>query len=339
MHMKSKNRLKQSLGIRFFSLVFLALLSLVGGTAAWYQYLSRAGFGFEGVSIGNTALMEIGFISNVQLDDYKAYDLSIDENNSNIYWSHSEISEDVLNYVLSSNGYAYNKLFPVSSGSFDGTSDFSLIGNPYYLEDGFTPAKKFGYLYLPLVFRVKDVDSQEYLSGKSIYLSNSSLSTRNGIDQAIRVYMKNDINSFIYNPSQMHDGETAVGGVLNLNEDMYYDYKDGKEFVYGEYENIVYTSSYSGENEVDPKDVTTFTANHKGGVMTVDKEKSTFKTAKYLGNDSLISDGKILTITGEDGIARLDLTLYLEGWDKSVINENIGSYFNLNLNFGVNTNE
>lgn len=67
MHMKIKNRLKQSLGIRFFSLVFLALLSLVGGTAAWYQYLSRAGFGFEGVSIGNTALMEIGFISMFNL--------------------------------------------------------------------------------------------------------------------------------------------------------------------------------------------------------------------------------------------------------------------------------
>ena len=337
--MNTKNKHKKAIGISLLFLSLLSMISVVGGTAAWYQYLSRAGMGFGGTSIGNSKLLEIGFISQVYLSDYQNYDLSRDDNDPTIYWSNSEISEDTLTYYLEANGYASNKLSPTSSGSFDESKNFSLVGNPFHLETGFNTVKKSNYIYLPLVFRVKDIDGNSYVSGQHIYLNNSSLTTRNSTEQALRVFMQNEINNFIYNPSSVEDGSTTVGGVLNLNNDIYLDYKDGKEFVYGEYENIVYTSSYSGENEVDPKDVTTFTANHKGGVMTVDKEKSTFKTAKYLGNDSLISDGKILTITGEDGIARLDLTLYLEGWDKSVINENIGSYFNLNLNFGVNTNE
>lgn len=339
--MNTKNKHKKAIGISLLSLSVLSMISVVGGTAAWYQYLSRAGMGFGGTSIGNSKLLEIGFISQVYLSDYQNHDLSRDDNDPTIYWSNSEISEDTLTYYLEANGYASNKLSPTSSGSFDERKNFSLVGNPFHLETGFNTVKKSNYIYLPLVFRVKDIDGNSYVSGQHIYLNNSSLTTRNSTEQALRVFMQNEINNFIYNPSSVEDGSTTVGGVLNLNNDIYIDYKDGKEFVYGEYESIVYSNQvYSGTNTVNANNVTTFNANHKNGVYTVDMEKSVFKTANYLGTESVISQNKVLAITDEEsGLAKLNLTIYLEGWDDAVIDQNIGTMFSLNLNFGVDNDE
>ena len=339
--MNTKNRFKKTIGISLLSLSILSTISVVGGTAAWYQYLSRAGMGFGGTSIGNSKLLEIGFVSEVYLPNYSEYDLSRDENDSTIYWSNSEINEDTLTYYLEANGYATNKLSPTSSGSFDESKIFSLIGNPFHLETGFNTVRKTNYIYLPLVFRVKDIDGNSYVSGQHIYLNNSSLTTRNSSEQALRVFMQNDINNFIYNPSSVEDGYTYVGGVLNLNDDIYIDYKDDREFVYGEYESIVYSDqTYNGPKTVDANSVTTFKANHKEGVYTVDVEKSKFKTANYLGTETVIGQNKVLaTTSNNDSIARLNLTIYLEGWDEAVIDQNIGTMFSLNLNFGVDNDE
>ena len=70
------------------------------------------------------------------------------------------------------------------------------------------------------------------------------------------------------------------------------------------------------------------------------------KTAKYetlatiRPNDDgggYLSGGTPLTRTDSvDGLARLDVTIYLEGWDHSVIDKEIGHSFNLGLRFQIN---
>ncbi len=170
-------------------------------------------------------------------------------------------------------------------------------------------------------------------------------------------------NDFIMNPSAGSAGKTTVGGLLNLNKDDYFDYdEDNNEIIYGDYETIGgIRPSYDGPNEIADINGTgkskpdSFTAKHRPGINYYENYNScVFKTAEYESLSS-IAPGKD-EITGrlynkdenhptsvcktagvEDHyLGRVDFTIYLEGWDHSVIDEEISHYFDLGLTFEIN---
>ena len=123
--------------------------------------------------------------------------------------------------------------------------------------------------------------------------------------------------------------ETSYGGLLDLNNDGYYDYdySTNEEIVYGEYEGVPsYLDDTSGTNIPYGPDKGVFVANHKEGVKKFKEGSVEFKQENAVPFSELIFNeetmiGKPITplLQLKAGEAkRLVMTIYLEGWDKNM---------------------
>ena len=337
--------------------IFLPLLSIVicillvssfGATFAWYQYSSNVYLKYDGTSIGNTMLFDIGLRSNVELTEASNYNMVKDENDDSIYWCNGGISKDIASYYLTANGYATNEVNGVTSGAYLTDGQFLLKRAPYYNENYFDnfsrpiAALKRDYSHFDLVFKASKVsgDNISSINSGDIILSNIELDSLGDIKNSIRIHFQNESSNFIFNPSKLEDGKDIVGGLLDLNKDGLYDYNTftNKEIVYGETETIKYKNSVTTDGiDVGEYDGNSFTSSHKNGVYGIDKNETKFKTSSYLGFDSVVSNKKVVSsIDNSTSIASLSLDIYLEGWDLSFIDKEMNHLFSLNLEFEIN---
>ena len=195
------------------------------------------------------------------------------------------------------------------------------------------------------------------------------------IYQALRVHLDDNAGKrFIFNPgagATADAGDTAVAGLLDLNKDGYYDHTGGKEIVYGDYVEkgtaINYPQTFnadSGYEDVNrtgitnptDNDASTFLAKHYGsGTLGFVKEDlntdananaaihpklahyETLKSIIPTDVNGILTGGKPVVATNDDdeAVAHLKATIYLEGWDHSVVDAAINSKFNLGLQFQV----
>ena len=325
-------RTKTKTRIAFFGIYGMLVLSALGsmvGTYAWYQYSARAGMTYHGTVVNDSGTMSVGLFSAVNLPDATAVGLEEDKNVHNLYWSTNSIGYEAISYFMRMNGYATNKIAPVTSSYFEIGSAFALRQNPTPNTpyNPYSFANRGTYCYLPLVFKTGGVRP-------SVMLTDLQLSSNGNLDAGVRMYIDAGEECFIFNPSSDNDGFTIVGGVLDLTTDGYFDYdsSDKKEFVYGEYESISYLSTPSGYDEPLPEsERTSFNGKHAEGTYAVDEENSIFKSAHYLGKNSVLNN-KILGYSFH-GYTRIDFTIYLEGWDHSIVDQEVGNYFNLDLDF------
>lgn len=214
-----------------------------------------------------------------------------------------------------------------------------------------------------------------YAKNQAIWITNARAVADNGLNniyRAVRVffsgckYAGEDFveNKFIFNPSAANDVTryNNVAGLLNLNGDDYYDTYDksygmnGDEIVYGEYDGTLPEKTHIEEdseivdmnNTGSTSKITTFTAKHQGNnnvyssLEGITPHKANFKTLSDIKPDidetgSLIN-GQIVTITSktETAIANLDTCVYIEGWDHSVVDQEIDHSFYLGLTFEIN---
>ena len=225
-------------------------------------------------------------------------------------------------------------------------------------------------------FRTNGQGEREFVAGQELWLTHaqtraSVLSTGN-VSKAMRMYINRDAteyganNGFIFNPSATNAGETKVAGLLNFGSDQYYDFDDNGEIVYGEYEitdgqdSGIINSYYSGDDvltDINGSGATTpdtFTAKHSPNAPAYyeNLNKLTIKTAKYEGINTIkpnkASDGTLSNPTGKKTsvcktgdnsvgyIGEFDATIYLEGWDFSVIDEEQSHKFDFQLRFETN---
>lgn len=172
----------------------------------------------------------------------------------------------------------------------------------------------------------------------------------------------------LINPSSTEEniGETAVAGILDLSGNGYYDtnISAGKEYtlVYGQTKNDTQpVSSFVQEetetdlenfNEIEfisPQQATeasTFYAKYGEGVWHPTNKTAikaevqqydTLSTVKATDtNSGILTGGKPLCATDlKTGVADLDLTVWLEGWDHNVIDKENRHHFNLGLQFMI----
>lgn len=193
------------------------------------------------------------------------------------------------------------------------------------------------------------------------------------VSKAMRMYVNRDSsiygdnNGFIFNPSSKNAGATKVAGLLNLGRDEYYDFDENGEIVYGEYDILdgvdsgIIDSHYSGADELvdingsGSATPDTFTAKHspEAPAYYEDLSKLDIKKAQYEGVDTVKphKDGNgILSnedenhptsvcVTGGESvgyIGEFDATIYLEGWDFSVTDEEQTHKFDFQLRFETN---
>ena len=194
---------------------------------------------------------------------------------------------------------------------------------------------------------------------------NVSKSMRMFVNRDSSVYGNN--NGFIFNPSSKNAGFTKVAGLLNLDADAYYDFDGDGEIVYGEYEILdgvdsgIINSHYSGPDEIHDINGSgsltpdTFTAKHSSDAPAYYEnfDKLDIKKANYEGIDTIkphkdgngvlsdVDDNNptSVCITGNESvgyIGEFDATIYLEGWDFSVVDEEQTHKFDFQLRFETN---
>lgn len=336
--------------------ITLLVVGSAGATLAWYQYNTNTYFNYNGTSIGSSMIFDIGLVSSVNLPDATKYGLKQDATNPNIYWASSTIDTDASKYYLSKNGYATNAVNATTSGKYTRNGDFSLKrapenGDNYIDQFGrYLYASKSDYVHFDLVFRIKEITNSGVTTATSgnIYLTKADFDGEGELAKTMRMHVKNSDGNFIFNPSVTSDGYDTVGGVLDLNKDGIYDYKDSyiasnrKEYVYGE--TVDGTITYKDEVTTDGVDTasaneSSFVAEHKNGIYAVDETKTTYAKAEYLGYDSVITDKMAITSIGSDTYGYLSLDLYLEGWDLALIDKEMEHFFALSLEFGIDEEE
>ena len=238
-----------------------------------------------------------------------------------------------------------------------------------------TDAEMTKYERIPFVFRVFD-SSGNAVGGHDIFLSGAEAvakSSQDGIiNESLRLYVDRNIGSgFILNPNTRNNGETKVAGVLDLSDDGYYDFDTftNKEYLYGEYDietnytlddclsnGLPQSSGLVDINGSQPGKTqeqlmaTTFASKHYQGIKyfeTLENNHITPHTSAYLGTDSVFAkrnNSGVLesnyplctTDTSGHKLGTVDMVVYLEGWDFSVIDQEAGHAFYLGLTFEIN---
>lgn len=232
------------------------------------------------------------------------------------------------------------------------------------------------YVRIPFVFRVlADTATVSYVKNHEIFLSGAdavAASEQDGIiNKAIRLYIDRDNGEdYLFNPNSLTDGSDKVSGVLDLSSDGYFDYDNNpasptynQEYIYGDYSfknNNTWASCLTAglEQSSDYVDInetgvtgrqTTFTSRHYRGVKHFhDLSNVESGVAEYYGKNTIFphknattgdweSDYAVCKTANDDkALGSFDLVVYLEGWDFSVIDDELTHKFYLGLTFEIN---
>ena len=215
----------------------------------------------------------------------------------------------------------------------------------------------------------------EYLPDREIWLTDAvakrSFAGNGDVYEALRVYVDRDDTDYgydyIFNPVAPSAGATKVGGLLDIDRNGYYDYDaNNNEIIFGEYDQTVapskITSNYQDSDEMidvngsEALEPDTFTAKHLNGINYYTSEKLAecdIKTAAYKSLANVAPERNAVTgylqnansadptslcktKASDNNLARVNMTVYLEGWDFSVIDNEIGHLFDIGLTFEIN---
>ena len=267
---------------------------------------------------------------------------------------------------------AVDKLFPLTTQSraLNDESELELYKNPEYGETSLSVrADPSEYVVLPFAFKIIDEES-EYVADKKVWLTEAVCQAEEGIHDSLRIYVEGTDRNFLMRPADAstNSGFTFVGGVLDLDGDGTYDYSKSnfKEYVYGQFEDEVsHSASKYGipkedaplanvNNVSDPNTPSTFLAKHNevayiaqysadptdSGVHPLKAEFETFGTVKpsvrengeyYIGDTGI----PLASTNSGSKIGYTTMTIFIEGWDHSVVDKAAGYQFNLGLRFEI----
>ena len=163
----------------------------------------------------------------------------------------------------------------------------------------------------------------------------------------------NEYNYFIYDPNS-NEQSVELGGILDndYTSSGYYDYyidpatQKRYEVVYGDYNNrdyIVYDEPLDEDSNLEIADqaASAFNAMHKKGVHRFNKQASLAKGLEFLTENKhtkaeLESNPEQLMIYLDAyQPKKINVSLYIEGWDLDADNFTQGASFNANLSFKI----
>ncbi|MCQ3035339.1 MAG: hypothetical protein MJ248_03890 [Bacilli bacterium] len=357
--MKQKKNKTHYVILGLYAMTALCLTASISGTFAWYTYSTRTGLTFEGASVADAGSLQIGVVSDVRIDDYEEYSFVEDTSikNKYIYWSMTGLNANRINHIIEANGSATNRVAAMTSGKFHGDgSTFTLYDTPshgtnYVYDDNVNSITKFArsneYVTLPLAFRLENQDRPgTYMADKHIFFTQCDITSRERISDAVRIfaYTKTKADGNLINPNERYDGYDVVGGGLDLDVNGFYDiWTDPDtdkqyEFPYGEFVGGQYfyedTPLATDTHDIGKDALDTFTANYKAGTRKIDWTKTEPERAEFKGMSNFMNHRIIMTTTNNtNNYGFLTMLIYLEGWDLSVVNNELGHEFSMDLSF------
>lgn len=368
--MKRDYKLSLRLGL-LAGLTSLTLLGTTAGSLAWYAYSRTVTVSYVGTSVATSELLNVGIVdndkvlTNEDLDESALVRQTFIENNEeiSICWATTKngFSLTALQTFLERTNRAVNKLHPVTTldRTLDDTREFKLYHSPEYSETAFESAADYdGYAVIPFAFRIID-ENLEYVPNKEVWLTESVVECDDNIENAVRVYVEGTTRNFLMKPADQSNngGATKVGGVLDLNGDGFYDYDrpSKREYCYGlfnsspSYSSSLYPEGLDTIDDVngvnDPTyEPSTFLAKHHSGIHTATfnaKEAAYYSfgqvkpTVTPTGVTDTTSGIPIAATSNGSKIGYATFTIFIEGWDHSVVDKGAGHSFNLGLKFEI----
>ena len=359
---------------------FLAFASSITGTLAWYAYSTRVVLSLTGTAVRQSVQLELGIVddsnyySNEEITKYQL--TRINEDGHSIVWNKasSGLTSEVLGAFLDSSPYATSELSPVSTLSRSGDSSLSLYeapetGKKHGEYRSYDVANQKNYVRIPFAFRVlNNLDIP--VADQRIWITDAVCASAHDMQNAIRVFIdnsnENGAERYLFRPASTtleNPGNTVVAGLLDLDNDGYYDFDPSsrKEYIYGDL-NVDGEISYlnplpedsafvdlngTGDTSQDYDDKTTFYSRHAATTRSPILDNVTYLNAAYetkktvypyINGDGNYDGGKPVAITpsGASKIAYCTLTIFVEGWDHAVIDQAVGEAFYLGLTFEIN---
>ena len=367
---------KLSIGLAILSgVTATALIASTAGSLAWYAYSRSVTFSFVGTTVASSTLLNVGLVDEngyFSDDDLIEYDLAREEHDGKtICFSKSKngFSLAAIRKYLFESPNAVDKLFPVTTQerTLEDQSDLELYKSPEYSETNLTiEAKPSDYVVLPFAFKIID-DQAQYIEGKQVWLTESVCKAQADIQDSVRVFIEGTNKKFLMKPADQvnRTGKTKVGGLLDLDGDGFYDFSKSsfEEYCYGKFEQTpVLTANYPDDpahdklininGTGDSDEASTFYAKHLPGSSYVaswgnarpleaeyyafGKVKPSIQTnGQYVVGESGMP---ICSTTSGSKIGYATFTIFVEGWDHSVIDKVAGYSFNLGLRFEIDRN-
>lgn len=365
----------KKLSVRLALLVGLSSVALFGATTgalAWYAYSRSVQFSFVGTTVTKSSLLNVGLVDtyeSFQPSELEEFELTKEIHDGKIIYfskSKSGISLKAIQTYLFNHDYAVSQLSPVTTmaRSLSAQTDLDLYKSPEYSETVLdTPAQSNDYSKIPFAFKIIG-DDATYVEGKSVWLTEAVCEAQRNIQDAVRVYVEGTSQNFMFRPvaQSAGTGETSVGGLLDLDSDGYYDYNKStyEEFLYGNFTEApdISSTGYPDDPEHDVLDdingtgaieASTFLAKHMPSVSyysdftTKSPQKAEYynfgqvkpsikPTGEYYVGDTGIP---ICSTNSGSKIGYATFTIFVEGWDHSVIDTAAGYSFNLGLRFEI----
>lgn len=372
-----KRNIFVSIGICLTTL--LSFVTVISSSLAWFAYSTKVTVQMTGTAVAKTDQLQIGLKTSIStfnentIDRNGLEEVTTPSGTYTFAKPGTGFIPSLLQEYLSTAGYASTTLTPVTSREYVEGSDIVLNQSP---EAGNSrlglPALNNQFVRIPFAFRVVRVDMLEhYEPNQAIWITDALIETDYGegiVQNAVRVHFDgskydetNNVvdNKFIFNPSALTSGYTNVSGLLNLNNDDYYDLMPGyadREMIYGDYTGTPMTlHTFDTDTDIDDingtgnnTNITTFSAKHKANskgytsLEGITSKRANYKSMNEIdpieNEQGMLEGGQILTITSDDeyGIAELVATVYIEGWDHSVIDKEQNHGFTLKLTFQIN---
>lgn len=279
------------------------------------------------------------------------------------------LTTEQIDAYLEANGYASTLLSPVTTRRYKTNQNegITIYGSPYeYRPNNIFPAEIEKYSRIPLCFRVINSFDGSYCKDREVWISDATVTGGQNegfsVAEGVRTYFNSSEGNFILNPSATEGGFTKVGGLLDLNMNGYYDnqfLEDNpdriEEIIYGDYEKLdgpefVYFDEDSDNidlNETGKDKPYIFYSRHQGGVYGLNDYSSIeVQTAQYeslatiapVANEEkgAYEGGLPVCKTGDDYIGYSEMYIWIEGWDRTVVNQVWSLTFDLGITFEIN---
>lgn len=214
------------------------------------------------------------------------------------------------------------------------------------------------YVQNEFVF-VSNFDGEVHLHDSSFVLANveankkvagtdaNRLEELNKVVHAVRISFFTDEGYYIVNPGESE--ETLYGGILDLDNNGYYDYieeKDDeenvtkKEILYGQYEGTpTYKDIVTEDNPPLLDKNNTFLGNHSKDVYPVDVDSVEIAKENAIKMDEFVYNKDNHRLRHpichvEQGVPkRIIVSIYVEGWDRHMIDGIAEASFDVNIAF------
>lgn len=347
-------------------LAVFVIISYLGYTVGEYlANVTTISFNDRSEVVGIT---EIGFRVPTAIpgNDQEKYGFTADnyavEGDGFVYWTSNSVSGQALRYIINHSGYSSdNTVSPVTSKRFSKGNPISLYAEPssnniYPIVEQDAIAKKDDYIAFKLLLRVAKKTSDTETEGAAdygIFIGKGiQFYGNNNITKALRFGFESSLTSDIISPGRNTNGETAVGGRLDLDRSGYYDttpegarldpeQPDGAkyELAYGDFLEPLTEANWGPvTTEAIPassdEELSFYHAGTAAGVrQLVSYSPAIQKYTSFAAYTAEYPDSLPVASTDAKGIAEISIMIWLEGWDVLTRDDLRDKTFGANLRF------